>query len=149
MIRKMEERDVEALLEVDRICLHGRWNKEQFLYECNENPYAQVYVMERSDTILGFIDYWITFESGQLANIAILPAYQGKGYAKELMDLMQQACEDAGCENITLEVRVSNTTAIALYQSYGFIEVNRKKKYYNDNGEDAVYMIKPLGGNWV
>lgn len=149
MIRKMKDEDVDQAVYIDEKCLHGRWHRRQFLYELHENPYANLYVVEEQDIVIGFLDYWITFENAQLANIAILPDYQGKGYGRALMNTMFHACEEAMCENITLEVRTSNHKAQQMYHAHGFIDINIKKGYYNDNGEDAVYMMKPLGGSWV
>ena len=54
-------------------------------------------------------------------------------------------CEAEQVEFLTLEVRVSNQSAIALYEKNGFLQVNIKKAYYKDNYEDASYMVKPLG----
>ena len=50
------------------------------------------------------------------------------------------------CDTMSLEVRVSNDKAIALYKKNGFITVNTRKGYYQDNHEDAYLMVKPLGG---
>ena len=64
------------------------------------------------------------------------------------MDKIISVANESKCENITLEVRVSNVAAISLYKKYGFIIANIRKSYYSDNHEDAYLMIKPLGGNY-
>lgn len=148
MLRKMELADLSAVLEIERITLHARWNEDQFRYELEGNDYAFLYVIEMDNKIVGFIDYWITFDTCQLANIAVLPAYQHRGYARTMMDQMFQAANAAGCENITLEVRKSNSIAQQFYQAYEFIEINIRKQYYGDNNEDAIVMMCALGGNW-
>ena len=146
MIREAKISDLVQMEPLEQVCFDPAWTKEQFLYELQENPFAHVLLMEE-EKLIGFIDYWITFETCQLAQIAISPTYRQQGYAKVLIEEMIHAAEVAMCENISLEVRISNIHAIALYEKYGFMEVNRKKGYYH-NGEDAIFMIKPLGGNW-
>lgn len=141
----MQEKDVEHILKLENVAFHNPWNEEQIRYELMDNEYAFQYVLEEDENCIGFIDFWITFDSASLAKVAIFPMYRKQGYARKLMNFMIAECEQAMCENITLEVRVSNTSAIALYETLGFININIKKQYY-DNGEDALYMMKPLGG---
>ena len=52
---------------------------------------------------------------------------------------------NANCDNISLEVRISNLPAQKLYESFGFMQVNVRKGYYSDNQEDALLLVKPLG----
>ena len=147
MIRKMCAQDIQEVMKIEERCFTSRWNEEMFLYEMEENEFGSFFVYEKDHRVIGFIDFWITFETCQLANLAIHPDAQGQGYSKELMDRMVDYANRAGCENIMLEVRVSNHKARGLYESYGFIEMNIRKGYYNDNGEDAIVMCKALGGN--
>lgn len=147
MIRLMLEEDLPQVLAIEEQLFQPPWNEAQFHYELYENPYATLYVVEEDGQIKGYIDYWITFETAQLANIATAPAYQQQHIATRLMDEMIKACEAAMCENISLEVRIDNEPAKALYESYGFLAVTRRKHYYQD-GCDADLMIKALGGNY-
>ena len=138
MIRRAADRDLEHIMQIEEICFSSRWTKEMFLYELEENQ-----------KIAGFIDFWITFECCQLANIAVHPSFQRRGYSRRLMDFMIVSAEQEQCETIMLEVRPSNEAARCLYDSYKFMKVNIRKGYYNDNGEDAIVMCKALGGNLV
>ena len=63
-----------------------------------------------------------------------------------MMQKMESIANQEGCERITLEVRVSNTAARSLYAHYDYMELNIRKGYYSDNGEDALVMCKALGG---
>lgn len=149
MIRKMKAEDIRDVMEIENVCFTSRWNEEMFLYEIEENEFGSFFVYCVDHKVVGFIDFWITFETCQLANLAVHPAYQKQGYARQMMDKMVEYAEKAGCENIMLEVRVSNTPARKLYESYDFIEMNVRKGYYNDNGEDAIVMCKALGGSSI
>lgn len=147
MIRNTVEQDIHAIIEIEKLCFTSQWTYEMFLYELHENEFGHFYVLCDENHVVGFIDFWITFEICQLANIAIHPAYQGRGYSKKLMNIMIKVANAHQCETIMLEVRVSNNTAKKLYKSYEFIEVNIRKGYYSDNGEDAIVMCKALGGD--
>lgn len=147
MIRSMKESDLPQVLRIEEQLFTPPWNEAQFRYELFDNPYAHLYVLEEAGEILGYIDYWITFETAQLANIATAPGHQHQGVATSLMDAMIADCEAAMCENITLEVRIDNEVAKALYQRYDFIKVATRKQYYQD-GCDGDLMIKALGGNY-
>lgn len=139
--------DISAVIEIENLCFTSRWNEEMFLYEMNGNEFGSFYVYEVDNKIIGFIDFWIMFESCQLANLAVHPEERGKGYARAMMNRMIDVANHARCETIMLEVRVHNSAARSLYDSFEFIEMNVRKGYYSDNGEDAIVMCKALGGN--
>ncbi len=85
-------------------------------------------------------------EAFHLMNIATDPAHRRQGIGRALIDAMiERTGEDA---NITLEVRVSNAPAIALYESYGFRGVGTRRRYYSDTGEDAIIMWRAVGTPW-
>lgn len=146
MLREMKDDDLHIVVETEKQLFSSPWNAEMFAYELHENPYAKLFVWEDKE-ICGYIDYWITFEKAQLANIAVHPKHQRKGIAQMMIDAMVADCEAALCENITLEVRVDNKAALALYERNGFIKAALRKGYYED-GTDAHLMVKPLGGNY-
>lgn len=148
MIQVMNESDIDEVLRIDAGTYQAKWNRDMFLNELNDNPFAYLYVLRRNDEILGYIDFWITFETAQLANIAVAKKYQHQGLGSLLMNRMLEVCLKEMCDHITLEVHVDNQKAIALYEQYGFIKASIRKGYYND-GCDAHLMIKPLGGNYV
>lgn len=146
MIRIGEEKDVPLLVEMEKeLFPSSPWPESEWLYEFRENPFSTIYILEVDGRIAGFADLWITYEQAQLANIAVDRQYQGKGYGNVLLRYCIQQGIKNECENLTLEVRVSNDRAIQVYEKNGFITVNKRKNYYDD-GEDAYLMVKPLGG---
>lgn len=148
MIRKAKLEDIHNIVTMEETLFSNIWNEKQWHYEIRENMFAEVYVLEIDGNIIGYLDFWITFEICQLAKIAILTKYQHRGYAKQLIEFMIVRAEEKQCERITLEVRISNSKAIHLYQTYDFIKVNQVAHYYHD-GEDAFIFIKALGGELV
>lgn len=148
MIRKMTENDIDAVLNLEAGEFQPAWNRDMLVSELHDNPFAQAYVLEQENKIIGFLDFWITFETAQLANIAVEINKQQQGLGSLLMNEMLEICNRELCDTISLEVHVNNQNAISFYEHYGFIKVSLRKGYYED-GCDAHLMIKPLGGNYV
>lgn len=148
MIREMQDRDLEAVLAIEAQAFSSHWTHQQMVYELHENTFAYLYVYEEDGIVLGYIDYWITFDTCQLASVAVSKEARRRGIAKVLMDEMIKAAEAKYCSVISLEVRMSNEPAKSLYQRYGFVEASIRKNYYSDNHEDAILMVKGLGGEW-
>lgn len=146
MIREMKIEDLERVIEIEEESFSSVYKKEQYEYELEDNPCAHLFVLEEKGIIIGFIDFWITFDSCQLTKIAIAKAFRGLSYACELMEYMFSFAEKENCEAVLLEVRESNIIAQKLYASYDFIEINRRNGYYSDNNETAIVMGKPLKG---
>ena len=140
-IRPAELKDVPSLIELENDCFLLPWKEKDILYELNENPVNVMYVLEDNNYVIGFIDFWITFDSATIAQIGIRKNYRGRGLANLLMQEMIDDCYAKKVMNITLEVRASNAKAISLYKKFNFKELVIKPHYY-DNGEDAIYMVR-------
>ena len=142
----MIEADLSKVVDLENICFpKGGWTLAQFRYELLENPFSNLLVFEENQAIIGYIDWGITYEQAQLANIAVHPASWKQGIGQQLLNEALQDAIEKECENMTLEARISNERAIQFYEKNGFISVNTRKNYYDD-GENAYLMIKPLGG---
>lgn len=137
--------DIDAILPLENELYHKPWQKKDYEYELNDNPFAYYLKLVNKDNqeIMGFIGFWIKFEQAEITKVSIAKKYQGYKLSKLLMADAEQRIRLAECENITLEVRVSNVVAINLYKSCGFNIVATRKKYY-ENGEDAYLMLKEL-----
>lgn len=147
-MKKLTVAQLDELYAIEIACFQNPYTKDQLRYEIEENAFAHVYGLYEEQMLIGFIDYWITFEVCQLNQIAILPKYRRLGYGTRMMKEMIEKANEAMCESIMLEVRMHNQSAQAMYEGLGFIRLNVRKGYYSDNGEDAIVMVKPLGGNY-
>ena len=137
--------DIDAILPLENELYHKPWQKKDYEYELNDNPFAYYLKLidKDSNEIMGYIGFWIKFEQAEITKVSIAKKYQGYKLSKLLMADAENRIRLAECENITLEVRVSNVIAINLYKSCGFNIVATRKKYY-ENGEDAYLMLKEL-----
>ncbi|MBD1869645.1 ribosomal protein S18-alanine N-acetyltransferase [Oculatella sp. FACHB-28] len=90
--------------------------------------------------LLGIACLWAILEEAHITILAVHPDYQRQGLGQILLWALLQSAWKRGLEWATLEVRVSNRAAIALYQKFGFSEVGRRRRYYQDTGEDALIL---------
>jgi ribosomal-protein-alanine N-acetyltransferase len=93
-----------------------------------------------SPPIIGFAGMWIAFDEAHVTTIGVDPDLRGHGLGELLLVAMVDEAFRRHTNWLTLEVRVSNDPAQALYHKYGFTEQGRRKRYYSDNNEDALIM---------
>lgn len=98
---------------------------------------------QNDDPIVGFAGMWIMFDEAHITTIGVHPDHRGKGLGELLMVHLFTTAMERGAEMLTLEVRVSNLSAQALYRKYGFTFQGVRQRYYSDNGEDAHIMWTP------
>ncbi|KZN65606.1 ribosomal protein S18-alanine N-acetyltransferase [Pseudoalteromonas luteoviolacea] len=114
---------------------------EKTLASCIGGRYFNA-ALTHNDQLIG---YYIAERAGPdytLMNICVHPQNQGQGFAKLLMQSLISRCVTEQAENLFLEVRASNTRAIALYEKAGLAVMGRRKNYYPtaDGKEDAILM---------
>jgi ribosomal-protein-alanine N-acetyltransferase len=90
--------------------------------------------------LVGFAGMWMAFDEAHVTTIGVDPAHRGHGLGELLFLCMVDEAMARGALWLTLEVRVSNLQAQALYRKYGFTVHGTRKRYYSDNGEDALIM---------
>lgn len=142
--RKMTPLDVTRVHAIESASFQTPWSEEAFHKELTENTLAVYLVLELDDEIIGFGGMWLIMDEIHITNIAIAPEYRRKGYGEKLVEAMVNYGVENGFKHMTLEVRVSNAPAIALYEKYGFKGFGIRPKYYIDTGEDALVMWKEL-----
>jgi [ribosomal protein S18]-alanine N-acetyltransferase len=169
----MRQEDIPEVSKVERQCFTNPWPQSAYRREIrnitnnyyvvlwhrpdgvnppprNEHrgPLALLPFVKRSepanvDTVAGFAGMWVLYDEAHVTTIGVGPQYRGKGLGELLMiELFEQAAM-RNAEWLTLEVRVSNDSAQALYEKYGFTRQGVRKRYYSDNGEDAYIMWSP------
>ena len=150
-VRPMTVKDLPSVLEIENLCFNSPWKEHDFLYELNDNPVSEVWVVELSaknaqPAVVGYCDYWHTFNSGTIAKIAVHPSLQHRQLGTAMMDEIISDCMAKKIVTLTLEVRKSNGFAIKFYEKNGFKVSHIKPNYYSD-GEDALYMILEVNKN--
>ncbi len=110
-----------------------------------QNPNAY-YVVADQDGIVGFAGLWHIADEGHITNIAVKQSHRGQGLGEDLLTALIAVGRALGLRAMTLEVRVSNTPARTLYEKLGFQYVGVRKRYYQDNNEDAAIYWLELEG---
>jgi ribosomal-protein-alanine N-acetyltransferase len=133
-------------------------NRQEKSFECStsnpksntpQNPKPKLSSTEKrheqnpklsSVPLLGLGCLWAILEEAHITILAIHPDYQRQGLGQALLYALMVSAQRRGLERATLEVRVSNQSALALYQKFGFQEAGRRRRYYEDTGEDALIL---------
>ena len=142
-VRDMVNEDLDRILEIENLCFKAPWGRDDLYREINDNKLSVMQVITIDDLVVGFCDYWNTFDSGTICQIAIHPEYQGQNLGSRLFEEVLKDAKAKKIRTLTLEVRASNTKAINFYKKFGFKIALIKDAYYS-NGEDAIYMIKEV-----
>lgn len=137
IIRRMTIDDVDAVHAVECAAFPKPWLREDFVKEMTQNTCARYLVSEMNGKVMGFAGTWVVLDEAHITNVAVLKEYRGMGIGKKLTQALMQYAANLGVTYATLEVRRSNEVAQNLYKSLGFQYVGVRKKYYEDNGEDA------------
>lgn len=103
-------------------------------------PHALSQAAPALPPLLAYGGFWLMADDAHISTIATAPAWRRKYLGELLLVALIEQAQAFGALRATLEVRVSNTLAQTLYRKYRFEESGRKRRYYSDNGEDALNM---------
>jgi ribosomal-protein-alanine N-acetyltransferase len=136
-LRRLTYGDLPAVISIERQSFSTPWSLAMFVLELSK-PSGICLAAEDETGLVGYLVCSRYDEVWHLMNVAIHPDKRRAGIAT---DLIERLFEEAGPgARYTLEVRVSNGPAIAMYQRFGFKSAGRRRRYYHDNGEDALIM---------
>lgn len=141
IIRPMRLKDVDAVTAIEEATFARPWSRESFRQEKTRNAAARYLVAEENGEIIGYAGAWIILDESHVTNIAVREDCRGRGIGRALTAELLRTLSSLGASYATLEVRESNGRARNLYQSLGFVSVGRRKRYYEDNNEDAFLMV--------
>jgi [ribosomal protein S18]-alanine N-acetyltransferase len=138
--------DIEPVIILDRLCFGGLWSIDSYRRELtNDNSHFLGVAIDKSlepetDGIIGFGCFWAILDEAHITLLGIHPQYQRQGLGQLLLAALLDKARSIDMARATLEVRASNQGAIQLYEQFGFQTVGRRKKYYQDTGEDGIIM---------
>ena len=136
-VRRLTYGDLPGVLSIERRSFPAPWSLAMFVLEVSK-PSGVCLAATVGDRIIGYLVCSRYANVFHLMNVAVDPDLRRRGTAILMVERM---LEEAGREQrYTLEVRVSNHGAIALYERLGFRRAGRRRRYYSDNGEDAMIM---------
>ncbi len=135
----MEHSHIDGVYEIEKNTFPMPWSKDAFIKEL-VNDIATYYVAVFDDEIVAYGGMWIVAGDANITNIAVREEYKKMGIGEKLVEKLINRAKNNNCTGITLEVRVSNNSAINLYKKKGFEIEGLRKKFYTDNNEDAHIM---------
>lgn len=143
-MRKMTASDLPEVLTIERKNYQFPWGEDIFK-DCFKAGYS-CWVCEEMDKVLGYSLLSLAVDEAHILNISVDPAEQKQGIGRKMLEHLIEAVRGRA-ETVFLEVRPSNTAAIALYQDVGFNEIGVRKDYYpaeNNGREDAIMLALQL-----
>jgi ribosomal-protein-alanine N-acetyltransferase len=138
--RRLQLADVQRMHEIEMLCFSVPWSLASLYREMDNNPFAVYLGAYDGRLLVGYVGIWRIMDEAHMTNIAVVPDYQRRGIARNLLIRIINMARSEGAQSMTLEVRESNSIARKLYASMGFLDIGRRKGYYTDNKEDAIIM---------
>jgi ribosomal-protein-alanine N-acetyltransferase len=143
VVGPMRMADVAAVLEIERLSFSAPWPAFAFEQELTANRLAHYRVARLGDRVVAFGGIWLMVDEAHITTFGVHPDHRRRGVGRRLLLELADVALELGSARMTLEVRVSNAPAQALYRSFGFVEAGRRVAYYSDDGEDALVMTTP------
>ena len=149
-ISEMTAVDVRDVLSIESRSFSTPWNEEMFKTELSldfsHNFTAKMNINGTGEILVGYICFWQLHGEAHLLNIAVQPDYRRLGLGTRLMRFFMDFCRTKKVKTLTLDVRSSNHPAVQMYRKMGFRKEGLRRRYYADNGEDALIMGLKLNG---
>lgn len=138
--RPMKVADLAAIVPIEEANFSHPWTRGNFVDSLNAGHSA--WVVESAGELVAYAVLMMVLDEVHLLDISVHQACQGQGVGRQLLAHLMDVGRSHGGANMFLEVRVSNKTAIALYEQMGFNEMGIRRNYYpaKDGREDAVLM---------
>ena len=142
-VRKICEADVRQIHEIEKLCFAMPWSEESIRKDVEENVVARWLVLDDGEgNVLAYAGMWFVLDEAHVCNVAVHPDHRRKGYGMLVFSELEKLAMENSMSMMTLEVRRSNIAAQNLYHACGFGDVGYRKRYYEDNKEDALIMFK-------
>ncbi len=139
-LRRLELDDLDAIEAIEQVSYPAPWSRAMFVGELSKTTARSLGAVDAGGALIGYLILSRYVDAWHVMNVAVAPAHRRQGVASALLErVFAETAADAR-RGYTLEVRVSNTAAIALYERFGFRSSGVRPGYYTDNREDALIM---------
>ena len=137
---------LQGAAELEKLCFSSPWSAQSLELLTNDGIGVGYLCLassapESEPVVAAYGGMLITVDEGQITNVAVHPDHRRKGYGAAIVRSLLRHAKDAKLDSVSLEVRVSNTAAINLYKAAGFVEMGRRKAFYQKPTEDALVMV--------
>lgn len=136
--------DISAVMRIERKVFPTPWSPRAYRYDLSMDRYSHYWVLRGWDQgmppLLAYAGFWLWDTQAHIGTIAVHPQWQRRGLGEWLLVGVLTQAARLGADEVTLEVRVSNHAARALYRKLGLRRMGRRRRYYTDTGEDGLIM---------
>ncbi len=139
-IREYVAGDEKAITEIERECFSAPWS-EKAITDAVENG-TRFLIAEKAFETVGYVSINTALDEGYINNIAVKKEFRRQGVAEKLLKGLDRKAKELNLAFLSLEVRQSNSGAIALYEKCGYKNMGVRKNFYDAPKEDAVIMTK-------
>jgi ribosomal-protein-alanine N-acetyltransferase len=144
-LRRLELGDLAAIEAIERASYPTPWSRSMFASELAWSSSISLgAVAAETRELVGYLVISRYVDAWHVMNIAVAPEWRRRGVATALLERLFEVTAADGRRGYTLEVRVSNTGAIRLYERLGFRSRGVRRAYYTDNREDALIMWRDV-----
>jgi len=138
--RPMQLTDLDHIMAIENVVYTHPWSRGNFTDSLNAG--YSCWALEEDADIIGYAVLMLAIDEAHLLNISIAKERQNQGYGRILLQKMMEIARTYGAAHMFLEVRVSNRSAITLYEKVGFNEMAIRRKYYpGDHGREDAYLM--------
>jgi ribosomal-protein-alanine N-acetyltransferase len=145
VLEALSEAHISDVLRIERESFPAPWTEAMFRQEVEETWLSRSFVALLDGGVVGYVIAWFLRGEVHILNLAVTPAYHRRGIARRMLTHVIDLAEQSESHLATLEVRASNDAAKLLYITMGFAPVGVRRRYYRDNDEDAIVMVRRLG----
>ena len=138
----MDASHLDAIAAIEKRCFSVPWSRNMLEEELYNDCAAYFVAEDETEKVVGYAGIQVVLDEGYITNVAVLPEQRRGHIASMLLKVFFDFALAHDLSFITLEVRPGNAAAIALYEKFGFVEVGRRKNYYEKPKEDALIMTK-------
>jgi ribosomal-protein-alanine N-acetyltransferase len=139
-ILPMRRRHVRAVLAIEERVFPTPWSYGLYLSELAQPAVRGYYVACVGGVVVGYGGIMLVVGEAHVTTLGVAPAWQRLGIGRIVLLHLAHDAIRRGCTDLTLEVRVSNEAAQALYREFGFAPAGIRKNYYSEIREDALIM---------
>jgi ribosomal-protein-alanine N-acetyltransferase len=136
----MRRRHLRSVLRIENQVYPRPWSLPLFMSELNLRTSRVYYVARVGGSVVGYAGLMLTGDEAHITTIAVDPMWHQHKIGSRLMLQMAREAADRGARHLTLEVRMSNAPAQAMYHKFGFRPAGVRKNYYVETNEDALVM---------
>jgi ribosomal-protein-alanine N-acetyltransferase len=139
-VMPMRRRDLKSVIAIERRIFPSPWSIGLYMSEIAQPATRAYYVAYVGSELVGYAGMMVVVGEAHVTNIGVAPQWQRHGIGRRLLLQLAREARRRSAQHLTLEVRVSNVGAQALYHEFGFVPAGIRKNYYSEVNEDALIM---------